>query len=187
MMFPLNFSPRSIVNLCGGIVVNEMDLKKNQRYLESYADLVIHEENVHGNRPHQMQSWAPEPMRCGYALAKDLDQVLCKETPPEQCTQCEKLHQCSYMIFSNWQSWNKIITAPPAFWAKTIKHCSLRSSCWTLPSLAAVCESHEEMLKDTARVDAYRTCGSVSWRWRGLLMVEEFRTCLCLSQLAFWM
>lgn len=56
------------------------------------------ERSTVGNRPHQMQSWALA-MRCGYALAKDLDQVLCKETPPEQCTQCEGLHQCSYMIF----------------------------------------------------------------------------------------
>ena len=182
----------------GGIVVNEMDLKNtgiwspmqtwwfmrrmDWKVADVHENAIINmcERSTVGNRPHQMQSWALA-MRCGYALAKDLDQVLCKETPPEQCT------QCSWMIFSNWQSWNKIITAPPAFWAKTIQLCSLRSSCWTLPSLAAVCESHEEMLKDTARVDAYRTCGSVSWQWRGLLMVEEFRTCLCLSQLSFWM
>ena len=39
-----------------------------------------------------MQSWAPEPLRCGWPHWLKIwgPQVLCKETPPEQCTQCEE-------------------------------------------------------------------------------------------------
>lgn len=144
------------------------------------------ERSTVGNRPHQMQSWALAT-RCGYALAKDLDQVLCKEAPPEQCTQCERLHQCSYMIFqltimeqnhhgspcilgknpSNSVPWDQAVE-PYLLWQLSV---NLMRRCWKTP-------------RGLMRIGPGET---VSWQWRGLLMVEEFRTCLCLSQLSFWM
>lgn len=131
--------------------------KSISRYLESYADLVIHEENGIGRlqmymnmRTVRCSFCPPLELRCGYALAKDLDQVLCNTTRAVY-PMCSRLHQCSYINDISIDN-HGTKSSPLPLLGKN--HQAVES--YLLWQLCG--ESHEEMLKDTARVDAYRTC-----------------------------